>query len=67
MLPNTTTGVVFISSFSPLNYTGFQADAYNGVMGLLDQGADHLIIDLSGNGGGYIVSGGEADGVLSTS
>lgn len=57
MLPNSTVGVMMVGSFEPANYSGFQVDILAGIDGLKAQGADHLIIDVTLNGGGYVCDG----------
>ena len=57
MLPNTTVGVMMLGSFEPKDYYTWQSNLLEGINGLKDQGADHLIIDLSNNGGGYVCEG----------
>jgi hypothetical protein len=57
MLPDTSVGVMMLGSFSPKNYYTWQHNLLDGINGLKAQGADHLIIDLSNNGGGYVCEG----------
>jgi C-terminal processing protease CtpA/Prc len=57
MLPDTSVGVMMLGSFSPADYYKWQSNLLEGINGLKEQGADHLIIDLSNNGGGYVCEG----------
>lgn len=57
MLPDTSVGVMMLGSFSPKNYYTWQSNLLEGINGLKAQGADHLIIDLTNNGGGYVCEG----------
>ncbi|KAJ9127060.1 hypothetical protein QFC24_001293 [Naganishia onofrii] len=57
MLPETSVGVMMLGSFSPADYYQWQTNLLEGINGLKDQGADHLIIDLTNNGGGYVCEG----------
>ncbi|KAJ9106881.1 hypothetical protein QFC19_003011 [Naganishia cerealis] len=57
MLPDTSVGVMMLGSFSPADYYQWQTNLLEGINGLKDQGADHLIIDLTNNGGGYVCEG----------
>jgi hypothetical protein len=57
VLPGNKTGVLFVGSFSPDDYDGFQTDARDAVDAILAAGAENLIIDLHNNGGGYVCLG----------
>lgn len=57
MLPDTSVGVMMLGSFSPADYYQWQANLLEGINSLKAQGADHLIIDLTNNGGGYVCEG----------
>ena len=48
---------MMLGSFSPKNYYTWQSNLLEGINGLKAQGADHLIIDLTNNGGGYVCEG----------
>lgn len=56
VLPGNKTGVMFVGSFEPDDYYGFQTDAQNAINDILASGADQLIIDLTNNGGGVRLS-----------
>lgn len=57
MLSDTSVGVMMLGSFSPVDYYQWQTNLLEGINSLKDQGADHLIIDLTNNGGGYVCEG----------
>lgn len=57
VLPNSTTGVLFVGDFSPEDFFGFQAQAVDGVQKLLDAGVTSLVIDVHNNGGGFVCLG----------
>ncbi|KZV63402.1 hypothetical protein PENSPDRAFT_211766 [Peniophora sp. CONT] len=57
VLPGNKTGVMFVGSFEPDDFDGFQADVKNAIDDILTSGADQLIIDLSNNGGCFICLG----------
>ncbi|KZV96492.1 hypothetical protein EXIGLDRAFT_424620 [Exidia glandulosa HHB12029] len=57
VLPNTTTGVIFVGDFSPASFEGFQTQAVDGVNKLLAAGVTSLVVDVHNNGGGFICLG----------
>ncbi|EIN14483.1 hypothetical protein PUNSTDRAFT_24244, partial [Punctularia strigosozonata HHB-11173 SS5] len=57
VLPGNKTGVMFVGSFEPDDYVGFQSDVVNAIKGIKKAGAKNLIIDLTNNGGGYVCLG----------
>lgn len=57
VLPGNKTGVMFVGSFEPSDYYGFQTDVKDAINAILASGADQLIIDLTNNGGGYVCLG----------
>ncbi|VDB83219.1 unnamed protein product [Peniophora sp. CBMAI 1063] len=57
VLPGNKTGVMFVGSFSPDDFDGFQTDTKNAIDDILASGADQLIIDLTNNGGGFVCLG----------
>lgn len=57
MLPDTSVGVMVIGSFAPLDPAAWQQTVLDGINGLKSQGAEHLIIDVTNNGGGYVCDG----------
>ncbi|KAJ9106882.1 hypothetical protein QFC19_003012 [Naganishia cerealis] len=57
MIPDTTVGVMVIGSFAPEDPAGWQQTVLDGLNGLSSRGADHLIIDVTNNGGGYVCDG----------
>ncbi|KAJ9122476.1 hypothetical protein QFC22_001903 [Naganishia vaughanmartiniae] len=57
MLPNTSVGVMVIGSFAPLDLYAWQQTVLDGINGLKSQGAEHLVIDVTNNGGGYVCDG----------
>lgn len=57
LLPDTSVGVMMLGSFSPADYYQWQTNLLEGINGLKAQGADHLIIDVTNNGGGYVCEG----------
>ncbi|KAF8649153.1 hypothetical protein AX16_005951 [Volvariella volvacea WC 439] len=48
------TGVLALGSFSDADYTTFLNTLLQGLLSLKAQGATHLIVDVTNNGGGYI-------------
>ncbi|KAH7099194.1 hypothetical protein BKA62DRAFT_807097 [Auriculariales sp. MPI-PUGE-AT-0066] len=52
-VPHNTTGVMFVGSFYPADYYGFQAKALEGLQALKAAGVTKLIIDVHNNDGGY--------------
>jgi C-terminal processing protease CtpA/Prc len=54
MLPNTSVGVMVLGSFYPENYREWEQQVVDGIMNLVNQSADHLIIDVTNNPGGYV-------------
>ncbi|KZV63396.1 hypothetical protein PENSPDRAFT_669711 [Peniophora sp. CONT] len=57
VLPGNKTGVMFVGSFGPDDFDGFQTDVKSAIDDILASGADQLIIDLSNNGGGFVCLG----------
>ncbi|KAF9261734.1 hypothetical protein L218DRAFT_980860 [Marasmius fiardii PR-910] len=57
ILPDKKTGVMFVGSFSPLSFEGFQADVVAAINAFKKAGVTRLLIDLSNNGGGYVCLG----------
>ncbi|KAJ3505956.1 hypothetical protein NLJ89_g7141 [Agrocybe chaxingu] len=57
LLPDNETGVIFIGSFVPWDFTGFQQDIVTGITALKTAGATKLLIDLTNNEGGYVCLG----------
>lgn len=53
MLPNSSIGVMVIGSFYPQSYREWEQQLVDGIMSL-QQTADHLIIDVTNNPGGYV-------------
>jgi hypothetical protein len=51
LLPDNRTGVMYVSSFSPLSFDGFQEDIKASLDDLKQRGASRLLIDTSNNGG----------------
>ncbi|KAF8310106.1 hypothetical protein DL93DRAFT_2214513 [Clavulina sp. PMI_390] len=50
-------GVLMVGSFSPANYTGFQADVMAAITSFQSQGVTKVIVDVTDNGGGYVCLG----------
>jgi hypothetical protein len=48
---------MFVGSFEPDNYTGFQTDVDSAVKAFKTAGVTKLLIDVTNNGGGYICLG----------
>lgn len=57
ILEDNTTGVMFVGSFSPDDYNGFQSDVADAIAEFKQAGVTRLLIDLSNNGGGYVCLG----------
>ncbi|KAI0028059.1 hypothetical protein K488DRAFT_59656 [Vararia minispora EC-137] len=57
VLPGNKTGVMFVGSFSPNDFFGFQNDTQDAINEILASGAKNLIIDLHNNGGGFVCLG----------
>lgn len=51
LLPDNKTGVMYVSSFAPFSYEGFQEDIKASLDDLKERGASRLLIDTSNNGG----------------
>jgi C-terminal processing protease CtpA/Prc len=48
---------MFVGSFEPDDYNGFQADVDSAVKTMKAAGVKKLLVDLTNNGGGYICLG----------
>lgn len=48
---------MFIGSFEPDDFNGFQTDADAAIKHFKSAGVTHLLIDLSNNGGGFVCLG----------
>ncbi|KAF9557813.1 hypothetical protein CPC08DRAFT_639808 [Agrocybe pediades] len=57
ILPGNKTGVLFVGTFSPLDFDQFQADTVAAVNSFKAAGVTQLLIDLHGNGGGFVCLG----------
>ncbi|TFK75632.1 hypothetical protein BDN72DRAFT_448111 [Pluteus cervinus] len=57
ILPDNKTGVMFVGSFEPDNFYGFQLDTVAAVDSFLAANVSRVIIDLTNNGGGYVCLG----------
>lgn len=57
MLPNTSVGVMVAGTFLPQFFREWEQQVLEGIANLVSQGADHLIIDVTNNPGGYICAG----------
>uniref|UniRef100_A0A8H8CIE2 Tail specific protease domain-containing protein n=1 Tax=Psilocybe cubensis TaxID=181762 RepID=A0A8H8CIE2_PSICU len=57
VLPDGKTGVMFVGTFSPNDFDQFQLDTVSSVNALKKAGVTQLIIDLTGNGGGFVCLG----------
>ncbi|KAK7683463.1 hypothetical protein QCA50_013296 [Cerrena zonata] len=59
ILPDNTTGVIFVGSFSPAvsAYYDFQTDVATAVNQFKAAGVTRLLVDLTNNGGGYVCLG----------
>ncbi|KAH8834368.1 hypothetical protein DL96DRAFT_1522051 [Flagelloscypha sp. PMI_526] len=57
VLEGNQTAVLFVASFSPADFYGFQAQVDSLISSFLAAGATNLIIDLTDNGGGYVCLG----------
>ncbi|KAI0058356.1 hypothetical protein BV25DRAFT_1919409 [Artomyces pyxidatus] len=57
ILPDNKTGVMFVGSFEPDDYVGFQTDTVAAISQFQAANVTHLIIDLTNNGGGYVCLG----------
>ncbi|KIM41633.1 hypothetical protein M413DRAFT_411566 [Hebeloma cylindrosporum] len=57
ILPGGKTGVMFVGSFSPSDYSQFQVDTVAAVNAFKAAGVSQLLIDLTNNGGGYVCLG----------
>ncbi|CCM00765.1 uncharacterized protein FIBRA_02806 [Fibroporia radiculosa] len=57
LLDDNTTAVMFVGSFDPDDYNGFQNDVVSAVTQFKEAGATRLIVDLTNNGGGYVCLG----------
>ncbi|KAH9834923.1 uncharacterized protein C8Q71DRAFT_132075 [Rhodofomes roseus] len=57
ILPDNKTGVMFVGSFEPEDYYGFQSQVASVISTFLEAGVTQLLIDLSNNGGGYVCLG----------
>ena len=51
---------MFVGSFEPDDFFGFQTDVQSSFADFQSKGATQLIVDLTNNGGGYI----QVDGLL---
>jgi len=54
LLPDNTTGVLALGSFSGLSFATLTNGLYDGLIDLKTRGATKLIVDITNNGGGYI-------------
>ncbi|KAI0733286.1 hypothetical protein C8Q72DRAFT_873651 [Fomitopsis betulina] len=57
VLPDKRTGVMFVGSFDPEDYNGFQSQVAYVVSAFQAAGVTQLLIDLTNNGGGYVCLG----------
>ncbi|OBZ76716.1 hypothetical protein A0H81_03224 [Grifola frondosa] len=57
ILPDKKTGVMFVGSFEPDDFNGFQTDVAATVAAFKEAGVSQLLIDLSNNGGGFVCLG----------
>ncbi|KAK7042445.1 TSPc domain-containing protein [Favolaschia claudopus] len=57
ILPGNKTGVMFVGSFGPNSFDGFQGDVVSAVNAFKAAGVTRLLIDLTNNGGGFICLG----------
>ncbi|EIN14491.1 hypothetical protein PUNSTDRAFT_140772 [Punctularia strigosozonata HHB-11173 SS5] len=57
ILPGNKTGVMFVGSFEPDDFVGFQTDVQAATAAFKKAGVSQLIIDLSNNGGGFVCLG----------
>jgi C-terminal processing protease CtpA/Prc len=57
VLPGNKTGVMFVGSFEPDDFNGFQTDTVAAINDILASGAENLLIDLTDNGGGFVCLG----------
>ncbi|KAE9411367.1 hypothetical protein BT96DRAFT_1011195 [Gymnopus androsaceus JB14] len=54
LLPDNSTGVLALGSFSTANFSAFQHSLLDGLVELKSLGATQLLVDVTNNGGGYI-------------
>lgn len=54
MVPNTSVGVMVLGSFYPQDFKGWKQLVKDGIANMKTQGADHLVIDVTNNPGGYV-------------
>ncbi|KAI0752696.1 hypothetical protein C8Q80DRAFT_1267209 [Daedaleopsis nitida] len=57
ILPDKKTGVLFVGSFAPFDYEGFQTDIVRIMERFEAAGLTQLIVDVTNNNGGYICLG----------
>jgi hypothetical protein len=66
ILPGNATGVMFVGSFDPDDFNGFQRDVDAAITHFLDNGVVNLLIDLTNNGGECYRAVGAAPGMWLT-
>ncbi|OCH94582.1 hypothetical protein OBBRIDRAFT_100132 [Obba rivulosa] len=57
ILPDKKTGVMFVGSFEPDDFNGFQFDVEAAIKQFKAEGVSQVLIDLSNNGGGFVCLG----------
>ncbi|KAH9012207.1 hypothetical protein EDB84DRAFT_1645112 [Lactarius hengduanensis] len=57
ILPSNKTGVMFVGSFAPVNFSQFPVDVEAAVRQFTASGVTNLLIDVTNNGGGYVCLG----------
>lgn len=57
ILPDGKTGVMFVGSFEPDDFSGFQTDVQSSFAEFESKGVSQLIVDLTNNGGGFVCLG----------